>query len=197
MFINVYNLYKDARNAAWQCLIDAEINSLPVKTLKITSHLGIDVLKNSEVKLLHTLESGCCMVDRTGKWMIVFDDTEAKGRIRFTVAHEIGHILLGHELEAGFRHYRRITEGKTSIETQADEFAIRLLSPACVLKALDISSPNDIAEICDISQKAAEYRAERINLLLQRGKFLTSPLEKKVFENFLPWIERQKQQDLK
>lgn len=188
-------MHQGARDAAWQCLFDARIDSLPVKMLKVTSHFEIDVLKNSEVKLLYPLESGCCMVDRAGKWTIVFDDTENNERIRFTVAHELGHILLGHELKAGFGHYRRITEDKPSIETQADEFAIRLLSPACVLKALGISSPNDIAKICDISQKAAEYRAERLSILLQRDKFLISPLEKKVFENFLPWIERQKQQN--
>lgn len=191
IIINAYKRYKDARNAAWQCLLDVGINALPVKTLKITSFFDIDVVKNSEVKMLRPLESGCCMIDKAGKWVIVFDDTERTGRVRFTVAHELGHILLGHELEAGFGHYRKISEGKTATETQADEFAARLLAPACVLNALNAFNSDDIARLCGISRKAAEYRAERMEILRKRDKFLISPLEQRVFENFKPWIEEQ------
>ena len=192
IIIDAYNRYKDARNAAWQCLIDVGINSLPVKTLRITNHLGIEVLKNSEVRLLHPLESGCSLVDRQGTWTIIFDDAETLGRVRFTIAHELGHILLGHELEAGFGHFRKISEGKTATETQADEFAARLLAPACVLRGLEAYTTEEIAKICGISRKAAEYRAERMKILRERDKFLTSPLERRVFENFKPWIEEQK-----
>ena len=191
IIINAYKRYKDARNAAWQCLLDVGINALPVKTLKITSFFGIDVVKNSEVKMLRPLESGCCMIDKVGKRVIVFDDTERMGRVRFTVAHELGHILLGHELEAGFGHYRKISEGKPTIETQADEFAARLLAPACVLNALNAYNSDDIARLCGISRKAAVYRAERMEILRKREKFLISPLEQRVFENFKPWIEEQ------
>lgn len=192
IIIDAYNRYKDARNAAWQCLIDVGINSLPVKTLRITNHLGIEVLKNSEVKLLRPLESGCSLIDKQGKWTIIFDDFEIIGRVRFTIAHELGHILLNHELEEGFGHFRKISEGKTATETQADEFAARLLAPACVLRGLEAYTTEEIAKICGISRKAAEYRAERMKILRERDKFLTSPLERRVFENFKPWIEEQK-----
>lgn len=165
---------------------------MPVKTLKITTHFGIDVIRNSEVKLLRPLESGCSLIDKQGKWTIIFDDSEIIGRVRFTIAHELGHILLNHELEEGFGHYRKISEGKPAIETQADEFATRLLAPACVLKELEIYTAEEIANVCNISRKAAEYRAERMKTLRERNKFLTSPLEKRVYENFKPWIDSQR-----
>lgn len=192
IIINAYHYYKQARNASWQCLLDVGIDSLPVKTLKITQFFNIDVLRDSEVNLLKPLESGCSMVDRQGKWTIVYDDFDPPGRARFTIAHEIGHILLGHEIEAGFGHYRKIVEGKPITETQADEFAARLLAPACVLWALDISAADDIAALCGISRKAAEYRAKRMAVLRERNMFLTHPLEKKVFAAFEPWINQQK-----
>lgn len=192
MFINAYHYYKQARNAAWQCLIDVGIRSLPVKTLKITDFFNIKVIKNGDVKLLRPLESGCSLVDKQGKWTIIYDDTETLGRTRFTIAHELGHILLGHELEAGFGHYRKISEGKLITETQADEFAARLLAPACVLWALDVFGADEIAELCEISHKAAEFRAQRMAILKERNMFLTHPLEKQLYKAFEPWISQQK-----
>lgn len=192
MIINAYHYYKQARNAAWQCLIDVGITSLPVKTLKVTEFFGIDVFADSEVQFLRPSESGCCFVNKQGKWTIVYDDSEAPGRVRFTIAHELGHILLGHELEAGFEHFRRISEGKPITETQADEFAARLLAPACVLWALGVSSAADIAALCGISEKAARIRAKRMAVLKDRNMFLTHPLEKKLYTAFEPWITQQK-----
>ncbi|MBP0983034.1 MAG: ImmA/IrrE family metallo-endopeptidase [Oscillospiraceae bacterium] len=192
IIINAYNYYKQARNASWQCLLDVGITSLPVKTLRITEYFGIDVLRDSEVKMLRPKESGCCFIDKQGKWTIVYDDSESPDRNRFTIAHELGHILLGHEIEAGFGHFRRIVEGKPITETQADEFAARLLAPACVLWALDVSSAGDIAALCGISDTAARIRAKRMAVLKERNMFLTHPLEKKLFAAFEPWIEQQK-----
>lgn len=190
--INAYHYYKQARNAAWQCMIDVGVCSLPVKTLKITDYFHIKVIKNGDVKLLRPLESGCSLVDKRGKWTIIYDDTETLGRIRFTIAHELGHILLGHELEAGFGHYRKISEGKPITETQADEFAARLLAPACVLWALDVYTAEAIMRVCDISAPAAQFRADRMQVLRDRGQFLISPLERQVYEMFQPWIYEQK-----
>lgn len=187
-----YYKYKQARDAAWQCLIDTGTVSLPVKTLKIAEHFGISVVNNNDADLLGEKEYGCSMVGSDGRWTIVYKDSDTPGRVRFTLAHELGHILLGHEIEAGFGHYRRITPSKPINETQADEFAARLLAPACVLWALNITSAPEIEKLCGISHKAALYRANRMKTLVSRGKFLTSPLEKQVYEAFLPWIEQQK-----
>ena len=192
IIINAYHYYKQARNASWQCLLDVGIVSLPVKTLKIAAYFGIDVLKDSEAQVLKPLESGCCFVNKNGKWTIVYNDSDAPGRVRFTIAHELGHILLGHELEEGFGHYRRISEGKPITETQADEFAARLLAPACVLWALDVYSADDIIDLCGVSEKAARLRAKRMAVLKERNMFLTHPLEKKLYSAFEPWIIQQK-----
>ena len=187
-----YYKYQQARDAAWQCLIDTNICSLPVKTLKIAERFGIKVISDSDVELLKPSEYGCCIVDEDGNWTIIYNDSDTPGRVRFTIAHELGHILLGHDIEEGFGHYRRIVRNKPITETQADEFAARLLAPACVLWALDITSADEIERICGISHQAALYRARRMKVLVERGKFLTSPLERKVFEAFQPWIEQQK-----
>lgn len=146
--------------------------------------------------MLAPSEYGCSIVDEQGKWTIIYEDSDPKGRIRFTLAHELGHILLGHELVAGFGHYRKINTGRPVCEQQADEFAARLLAPACVLWALEATTTEKIAAVCGISRTAAEYRAKRMAVLQSRNKFLSHPLEQQVYTAFLPWIEKQKSRPL-
>lgn len=165
---------------------------MPVKTLRVAAYYGIKVAKNSSAQYLKPSEFGCSLVDLAGNWQIIYDDTEPKGRMRFTIAHELGHILLGHEMSDGFGHFRTASDKRPAAERQADEFAARLLAPACVLWALEAYTPEDIAALCDISYTAAQFRAERMKILRERGKFLTSPLERQVFEQFDDFVKKQK-----
>ena len=184
----IYGIYKDVRNAAWQCLIDYNITALPVDLLKIANMAGIKVLKNSEVGELSGGESGICLLDGN-TWYLVYDDEATVGRRRFTIAHEFGHIFLGHELLAGY-HGRTFNTDKPQSEKEADMFAARLLAPACVLWGLDLHTWDEIAQVCNISMAAAKIRAERMALLYGRQKFLTDPLEREVYEQFKGYIEQ-------
>ena len=184
--MSIYGVYKNARNAAWQCLIDYKITSLPVDLLAICKEAGIKVLKNSDVNELIGCESGICIYEG-GEWFLIYDDECNIGRRRFTIAHELGHIFLGHKLFDGY-HGRSFNILKPQVETEADIFASRLLAPACVLWGLKISFAEDIARVCNISISAAKIRAERMKTLYERNKFLTHPLERRVFEQFKPFI---------
>ncbi|MEE1075767.1 MAG: ImmA/IrrE family metallo-endopeptidase, partial [Acutalibacteraceae bacterium] len=114
-------------------------------------------------------------------------DSESIQRCRFTIAHELGHILLGHEL-INDRYFRKFDISKPQIETEADMLASRLLAPACVLWGMNLHTADEIAKACNITKKAAQVRADRMATLYKRNKFLTSPLEKKVFKNFSGFI---------
>ena len=52
--------------------------------------------------------------------------------------------------------------------------------------------PEQISELCQISYQAASFRAERMELLYARNKFLTSPLEQQVYLQFMDYIQRKK-----
>ena len=187
VIILIYGIYKNIRDAAWQCLIDYNIAALPVDLLHIAKTAGIKVVKNSEVLVLSGSESGACIFDGV-KWFIIYDDEATVGRRRFTIAHELGHIFLGHELVSG-RHGRTINTEKPQSESEADSFAARLLAPACVLWGLNLQTTEEIAKLCNISMAAAKIRAERMKVLYERQKFLTSPLERRAFEQFRSYIE--------
>ena len=72
-------------------------------------------------------------------------------------------------------------------------FASRLLAPACVLWALNARTPEEIAALCQISHQAAKFRAERMAILYERNRFLSSPLERKVYDQFKEFIETRSQ----
>ena len=118
-------------------------------------------------------------------------------RQRFTIAHELGHILLhgGNGL-----YNREPSESDNPIEQEANIFASRLLAPACVLWGLGVTSAQQISELCNISLQSAEFRMRRMNELYEREKrflnmynkscFLISELERKVYRQFSEYIQQ-------
>lgn len=191
----IYGIYKNARNAAWQCLLDYNVTSLPVNVMQIAKKAGIKVVKNSRVNLLSLNESGASFINNK-QWYIVYDDTAIRQRCRFTIAHEMGHIFLGHKIKRE-QHTQSFDSSKPIAEKEADIFASRLLAPACVIWALKLKSSAEIAKLCDISITAAEIRADRMKILYERSQFLLNPLERKVYDNFENFINKIKQTSIK
>lgn len=187
--MNLYGNYKKSRNAAWQVLIDFQISALPVHVSDIAKKADIRIVKNSNTHLLNSDELAVSILDN-GRWYIVFDDTLSAERARYTIAHELGHIFLGHPLD---RYARTISKEKPADETAADMFAARLLAPACVLWGLNVQSADEIRQLCEISKQAAEIRMERMKLLYERNKFLLSPLERQVYEQFQSFINERRE----
>ena len=106
-------------------------------------------------------------------------------------AHELGHIMLGHVGKYKLVN-REPSPNDNPIEQAANIFASRLLAPACVLWGCNIHTADEIAVNCKISRQAAEYRAARMEILYKRNAFLTSSLEREVYENFRQYIETHK-----
>lgn len=192
-----YTSYQNSRNLSWEIIINEGINALPVKMSELCRKLQIDVVLTDS---LGQSGDGKTMM-LNGIPHILIDQTKSPERQRFTLAHELGHILLGHVGRFKLLN-REPNPNDNPIEQAANVFASRLLAPACVLWALDIHSADEIAELCQISKTAAEFRAERMAVLYAReqqflkekGKscFLLSPLERQVYEQFLPFIEKKR-----
>lgn len=178
-----YAKYKNVRNASWQCLLDCNIRSLPVPIGGICRIYDIDVIDDN-YNYLSKDESGR-IVRINSDIVIVINNTEPKSRCRFSIAHELGH--LGDDVTQLNRAH---TEVKPELETQADMFAARLLAPACVLWGLNLHTAEEISEACNISLQAAGFRAERMEELYRRNRFLSSPLERKLYDQFRDFIEQ-------
>lgn len=185
-----YGTYQNARDAAWQCLLDNHIDRLPVSLKTITDNYGIRVISNGTLELLSEGDRGRA-IEVKNQWYIIVSDAEPVSARRFTIAHELGHILMKHADKKGY-HRSKHTSHKPTAESAADTFASRLLCPAIVLYKLDLHTPQEIMEICDVSYACATIRAQRMKELCQRNSFFKSPLERRVYENFRPFIESRK-----
>lgn len=181
-----YGKYKKARNASWQCILDYKINKLPIMVTDIINQSkNIRLFKNSDVNFLEKEISGKTIF-HNDVFEIIYRDTEPSFRCRFTIAHELGHIFLGH-LMTNTPQYRTF-KIQNDTESQANVFARDLLSPACVLHELNALSAAEISSLCNISYEAATYRADRMKELEKRNAWYLHPLEKEVKEQFNNFI---------
>ena len=186
-----YGAYKNLRNNVWQCLLDFNVSQLPVDVRTIAKQAGIHIVKNSSAHELSSTERGKSFF-YNHQWIIIYDDSQETTAARYTVAHELGHIFLGHELQSTLYCETQVFHKKPQAEQYADRFALRLLCPACVLWGLDLHTADEIAAYCRIERKQAELRAERMKQLYKRQKFLASDLEQQVFKNFQDYIQRER-----
>lgn len=187
----MYQNYKYARNRVWETLIECNLNQLPINLAVVANFNNISIIKYSQSNDTFTGDGFSTIVD--GRLIVYYNDTDYPiSRQRFTLAHELGHCLLGH-LKFG-KTYNRNSEkdfdGMDIFEMQANVFARDLLMPAIVLHNLNIKSSEDIARICNVSMLSAEIRYERLLELEKRNMFNRHPLEKQVYKQFNEYIKK-------
>lgn len=193
-----YENYKQSRNAAWEILLACRVEQLPVDLNAVLRHLevraysygrGRDMLAATGLAEVAQQVSGLTFCIGAQP-VILYNDAETPQRIRFTIGHELGHIVLGHVRPGEHtRQNREPQPGDNPMEQAANRFAADLLAPACVLWGLDLHRAEDIAKVCKISIQAARFRAERMEILYQRNKFLLHPLEQAVYQQFESYIK--------
>ncbi len=183
-----YSDYKKARNLAWEVLIQEEVTALPVMIGEICNRMGIPIRLYSRSEA----QPGDGFTTRVQGVLCIFIDKDCSPeRQRFTAAHELGHILLGHVGQCDLVN-REPSPTDNPIEQAANVFASRLLAPACVLADLQITKPEEIAALCQISYTSAKFRAARMDKLYGRNRFDQSLLEQRVYQQFKPFIRRTK-----
>lgn len=193
----MYQIYKDARDKSWEVLINCNIDTLPVNLMLIAQHYKIKIVKYSESKYIQRLNipdtDGFSVYRKLLKQHIIYynDKVENKARIRFTIAHELGHCLLGHNLNTHTNYRNSEVDDKSKPdETAANIFARDILMPATVLHGLDVSSAKEIAKICSVSKQSAEIRFNRLLELNKRGMYNKHPLERQVYNQFKDYVEK-------
>ncbi len=143
---------KIARESARKILREAGMKSAPIVLNEIIKHirktikLEIHPRDLGSVDGLHFLKSN--------KAIIGYNNTKPLLRQRFTVAHELGHVLLGHaDSESKLDFYNDDPK-----ETEANQFAAELLMPIDLFK-VDLKKLNDdvesVAKLYQVSKEAA------------------------------------------
>lgn len=187
--------YKQSRDLAWIILDKHKIDRLPVPLSEICKRERIRLVSYTQGAEIiaklglreHTIGNDAFSLRR----IIFYDDTNPRQRQRFSIAHELGHILL-HSPKSATVYNREPSPNDDPIEHEANVFSSRLLAPLCVLHYMGVQSAEDIAKVCDISITAARIRFERLQLIRARdqriGCFLLSRHEQRVYRRFQKYI---------
>lgn len=169
--------YREAKRKAAELLSLAKVKSAPVKVDKLAKILNATI----HYEKLDDEISG--MVTRTGNGTAVIgvNTFHPPVRQRFTIAHEIGHLVLHEELlhiDRKFPIALRDTTaslGTDSNEIEANQFAAELLMPSALLEA-DVQAlmakgvdPDDavtkLALKYDVSSQAMAIRLTNLGFL--------------------------------
>lgn len=113
-------------------------------------------------------ECGCIVADPSTKtFLILFDKSLNEGRVRWTLAHELGHYILHQaELTRNAQH--------EDIEKEADYFASTLLAPYPLYKVNQVNSYVDVLSAFGLSNEAAFFnfrKYQKFGCELHTSKF--------------------------
>lgn len=139
----------------WKDLCNQEI---PVVLNDIIQKLGI-IVKSDELDI-----DGISRVDKDGICFIMYNQKMSVVRQRFTVAHEIGHIVLDHiPIEGNTSQLSSVSQ-----EKEANTFAGELLVPSSDIKMFMKDGTKNIQDIMERYQVSKEAAA----IAIQRNKLL-------------------------
>jgi Zn-dependent peptidase ImmA (M78 family) len=155
-----YTDYEEAKNRAQKVLKDNFLSEPPIIAEDLAKNYGLWV-KHSKLKTEYHNISGFILKESS---TIVINQSEPAYRKNFTIAHELGHYLLGHldSPDYGVFYRRPIMEQDGKLEKIANCFAANLLVPEDILKKYIKDYPfatnEQLAGIFGVSTEVIGYR---------------------------------------
>jgi Zn-dependent peptidase ImmA (M78 family)/ribosomal protein L37E len=176
--------YKISLEKSCELLEDADISEIPVDLNKIieafSNEISVktysDFMNEDNFSLEEVIDffdsnlGACCYRPDTNQYIIYYNDVDKTDNwIRFTIAHELGHIFIGHHQMYGEEILSRKGLGKykyDELEKEANNFARNLLTPAPLAEQVVIfekkKNPFTISNLFEITNNAAEVRLNYI-----------------------------------
>ncbi|CAJ1811129.1 hypothetical protein OPFLODJI_01649 [Aeromonas hydrophila] len=148
---------------------------LPVNPMQLAQALGMQVKPMNPFNM-STQDygiSGYAAIEN-GQPVVAYNTAEHPNRQRFTVAHEIGHHILGHVRADAGRCLRDVPSNYSAsvnkyIESEANEFAAQLIMPEDAVRTLierdRITTVAGLADAFSVSEAAMYYRLKNMGLI--------------------------------
>ncbi|MCR4898574.1 MAG: ImmA/IrrE family metallo-endopeptidase [Acholeplasmatales bacterium] len=155
--------YEEIKETICEFLCDYDVKKLPVDVFDLARRMKVKIVYASEILkkypnkineyMIYSYPHSYLYYDAVEQRFIIYlDDVGTKKRRqRFSLAHELIHIILGH------------TEQNLKNESEANFGATYLLAPTCLALmdqgALEMFDPNILMEIFDVSYSEAQIVA--------------------------------------
>jgi Zn-dependent peptidase ImmA (M78 family) len=134
---------------------------IPVDPTRIAEKLGVTVRAGRVSELKGA--SGWYKLDDDEEPLILFNSSEVDVRQRFTIAHELGHHVLGHGPRPRDTTF---SDQFDSYEIAANQFAAELLMPVFAVQTLvekaNVTSLARLAGAFQVSELAMNYRLKNL-----------------------------------
>ena len=180
--------YLRVKKLAKDFIIRNKISILPVDVLQIAQQNNWLVIPYSRINqeinkiyedIIYTDWGFTIYVN--GRYFIFYDDSIKIASQRFTIAHEMGHIVLSH-FESNYRQ----------IEMEANMFAARVLMPLSILEICNIYSVEEIKMLCGVSYSAAKIRLEKLQQQRRQKYNLIDPKDVIINKQFKTFVNEYK-----
>ncbi|WP_422389124.1 ImmA/IrrE family metallo-endopeptidase [Bradyrhizobium septentrionale] len=116
----------------------------------------------------------------------VLGNPPGRKRARFTIAHEFGHVFLGHKKtrhrNISGRKIEKIAAPIVRDERDADRFAAAFLAPSYLVENPLLVSDRDMADKFDISQTASSIRLDVLQRIYRRTHGIPRPIPESIYE---------------
>lgn len=147
------SLYRKIEREVIQLYIRNEICSVPIDPYKIAQNEKCELVPLSKIR--NDLKSSLKRDEFDGlsffylpmrRYVIFFDDSQCIQRQKFTIMHELGHILLGHREESNLA------------KECANYFAAYALAPTPLIWHFNCGTQKDVQRVFDVTEKPAKLR---------------------------------------
>lgn len=157
---------------------DCEIRSFPIDCYSILRHYGYRIftyqnIRNMNERLYQYCRSYSEDAFRYGaNRIIAYDETKSPFRIRFSIMHELGHIMLGHSKEC------------SQNEHEANFFASNILAPRMAIHFAQCRNEEDVSDIFQISREAGSYAFQNYRLWKESVSKEVSGIDEAMYRHF-------------
>jgi Zn-dependent peptidase ImmA (M78 family) len=116
----------------------------------------------------------------------VLADPPERARARFTIAHEFGHVFLGHKRtrhrNISGRKIEQIAAPIIRDEADADRFAAAFLAPAHLIENPLLLSARNVADRFGLGLTASTIRLETLQRIYRRAHGIPRPIPNSIYE---------------
>ena len=157
---------------------DCEVQSFPIDCYSILRHYGYRIFTYQNIRDINERLYQYCRnysedAFRYGaKRIIAYDENKSPFRIRFSIMHELGHIMLGHSRECAYN------------EQQANFFASNILAPRMAIHFAQCRNEDDVSSVFQISREAGSYAFQNYRLWKESAAREVSDVDEAMYRHF-------------